>query len=88
VIMKQSAGTSSPDGAMFKLSGAWYRDGGGVPVQIKAPTIVDSNPNANGPAWTAALALNGNSVEVLTTADATKTLTITVTIQGTEGTQL
>jgi hypothetical protein len=88
VVMKQSAGPSSPDGAMFKLSGAWCRDSGGAPVQIKAPAIVDSNQNSQGPAWTAVLALSGNNVEVNTTTDATKAVTITVTIQATETLQL
>jgi len=50
--------------------------------------VVTSAPNANGTPWTAVLVLNGNSVEVHTTTDAAKTVTITCFRQGLEGVQL
>jgi hypothetical protein len=70
----QIAGTSKPDGAEFQLKGVWYRDLGSLTV-IKAPTVVDSNPNAHGAAWTAVLATtSGQGVQILVTGDAAKTI--------------
>lgn len=74
----QTAGTNSPDGAEYQLKGVWRRDGG-APVQIMAPTVVSSNPNANGAAWTAVLAISGNNVLVNVTGDTGKTITWTST---------
>jgi hypothetical protein len=88
VAAKQSEGTSSPDGASFSLKGVWYRNAAGAPVQVKAPTVTDSNPNATGTAWSAVLALNGNNVEVRVAGDAAKTITWTVIREGLEGVQL
>lgn len=74
VTAYQLAGTSFPDGAEFQLKGVWYRHGGGLTV-VKAPTVVDSNPNANGTPWTAVLAATGGQgVEILVTGDAAKTI--------------
>ena len=73
VLAEQIAGTSSPDGAEFQLKGVWRRNG--TLTVIKAPTVVDSNPNANGTPWTAVLFANSSSgVEVLVTGDAAKTI--------------
>lgn len=70
----QLAGTSFPDGAEFQLKGVWFRHGGSLTV-VKAPTVVDSNPNANGTPWTAVLAATGGQgVEILVTGDNAKTI--------------
>lgn len=69
----QMAGTSSPDGAEFQLKGVWRRNG--TLTAIKAPVVVDSNPNANGTPWTAVLsATSGQGVQILVTGDAAKTI--------------
>ncbi len=85
VTAKQTAGTSNPDGAAFSLRGAWYRDSGGAPVQVKGPTVMDSNPNANGAAWTAVLAVSGNNVNVNVTGDTGKTIAWTCVQQVQDG---
>jgi hypothetical protein len=47
IKFNESAGTSAPDGAEFKLK-AVYRSTGGIVTAVKAATVVDSNANANG----------------------------------------
>lgn len=71
----QLAGTSygSEGGAEFQLKGVWYRTGSSLLV-VKAPTVVDSNPNQNGTAWTAVLLASGTSIQVNVTGDAAKTI--------------
>lgn len=70
----QIAGTSAPDGAEFQLKAVWWRNGATI-TAVKAPTIVDSNPNAHGSAWTCVLALNaGNGVKIVVTGDNAKTI--------------
>jgi hypothetical protein len=73
VTAYQIAGTSAPDGAEFQLKGVWFRDT--TLTAIKAPTVVDSNPNANGSAWTAVLSTTSSSgVQIMVTGDAAKTI--------------
>lgn len=69
----------TPDGAEFQLKGVWFRANGGAPVVVKVPTVVDSNPNANGAAWTAVLLLLGNAVEIVVTGDNGKDVSWTTT---------
>jgi len=83
----QASGTGDPDAATFVLSGAWYRDAGGAPVQVRAPTVDQSNPNANGTAWTAVLDIGGNDVRVRVTGDTGKTIQWGAVRQGVEVTQ-
>lgn len=64
VTAMQIAGTSSPDGAEFQLKAVYRRNT--TLTAVKAPTVVDSNPNANGAAWTAVLsATSGQGVSVI-----------------------
>jgi hypothetical protein len=69
----QTAGTNNPDAAEFQLKGVWRRAGGSL-VVVKAPVVVDSNPNANGTAWTAVLDVSSTSVRVRVTGDTGKTI--------------
>lgn len=85
VTAYEATGTGSPDAAEFQLKGVWRRSGG-APVVVKAAAVVDSNPNANGGAWTAVLALNGNAVEVQVTGATGKNISWSCVRQGQEGT--
>ena len=73
VIANQQAGLNAPDGAEYQLKGVWQRNAGALTV-IKAPTVVDSNPNANGTAWTAELVANGTAIDIEVTGDTSKTI--------------
>jgi hypothetical protein len=88
VLMKQSTGLYAPNGAMFKLSGAWYRNGGSAAVEVKGPTILDANLNSSGTGWTAGLVLNVNTVEVRSVTNPSGTVTVTAMLQAIEGPQL
>jgi hypothetical protein len=74
VTALQPAGPGAPDGASFSLRGAFLRVGGGAPVVVAAPKVVDSHPNANGVKWKANMRLNGDAVEVRVKAQAGKTV--------------
>ena len=69
----QLAGTGNPDAAEFQLKGVWLRSGGSL-IVIKAPVVIDSNPNLNGSAWTAVLLASGTSVLVRVKGDTGKTV--------------
>lgn len=73
VTMFEIAGLNSPDAAEFQLKGVWYRNGGSL-VAVKAPVVIDSNPNAHGTPWTAALVASGTGVIVRVTCDTGKTV--------------
>jgi len=74
---------SQADGAMFVLRGAWFRAGGGNVIQVKAPIVLDSNPNVIGAAWTAQLVPNGINIEVQVKGDLNKTIKWKCIRQGT-----
>lgn len=84
VIANQHSGLNAPDGAEFQLKGVWLRHAGSLTV-IKAPTVVDSNPNAHGTAWTAVLFASGTSVLVKVTGDTSKVITWSTVVTFYEG---
>jgi hypothetical protein len=59
----QRVDSGFPDGATFTLRGAWCRGADSAPIEIKAPTVLDTNPNRT--TWTAILELRGNNVVLL-----------------------
>jgi hypothetical protein len=77
VVAFEVSGTSAPDGATFSLAGGWYFPAAGSAVQVRAPVVTSSSPNATGTPWSAVLTVNAAAgvVDVKVTGDTGKIIT-------------